>query len=172
MNVDLSPQVGERLLWSLNAMRDRIIRNMQAAGQVVTGKTAESIKVEQYAPNAARITARPYFAALETGSKPWTNIHMKERKDGSEYPSAPGWFVDIIADWLNRKGLSFSAWAVATKIMSKGSALYLSGGRRDIFTNEIEATKEEIGASIGQLYMKTVRDIMDAGQYRNTFPNQ
>lgn len=74
--------------------------------------------------------ARPYFAALETGTQPWQSQHFRRRRDGSVYPSAPKWFIDIIADWAATKGVDISAWGAATKIMTEGSALFRNGRPR------------------------------------------
>ena len=56
----------------LDDCKQRIIANMGNAGQIVSGKTADSLKVEQVAPNEIRLVARPFFSALETGSQPWS----------------------------------------------------------------------------------------------------
>ena len=153
--------IGNILVEELESMRGRIVANMQSADQVVTGQTVDSIKVEQYAPNAARITARPYFSALETGTQPWRN----------QYPKPPRFFVDIIREWADAKGLSLNAFLTAGKIMREGSLLYRTGGRKDIFTNEVEATKSAITSRLTASLTAAFRDAADFGQYRDTYPD-
>ena len=70
----------------------------------------------------------------------------------SVYPSAPKWFIDIIADWAAAKGVDISAWGAATKIMTEGSALFRNGGREDIFTPEIAALSDRIADRLAGLF--------------------
>ena len=119
----------------LDRARQKIIEHHVAAGQRTTG-----------------MDARPYFAALETGTQPWLSQHFRRRRDGSVYPSAPKWFIDIIADWAAAKGVDISAWGAATKIMTEGSALFRNGGREDIFTPEIAALSDRIADRLAGLF--------------------
>ena len=170
MNVSLDKEITQYLLETLQDLKVRIIHNMEANGQVVSGKTKDSLEIVTDEPNHAKLMARGYFAALETGSQPWKYTHVRYRKDGSTYPSAPRWFIDIIDRWITDKGLTLNSWAVATKIMADGSSLYRSGGRRDIFSNEVETTIQSLGDDIAYLYEKELSTILTNGQYRE--PNQ
>lgn len=140
----------------LERLKGRIIANHIAAGQKASGRTIESIvvHVESSSDGASGdIDARAYFAGLETGSRPWSKIHNKTRKDGTEYPSAPKWFIDVIRDWASVKGVSLdSPWGVATKIMTDGSALFRDGGRDDIFSNEIPTAVENVSSRLAGLF--------------------
>lgn len=140
----------------LERLKGRIIANHIAAGQKASGRTIESIVVHvEYSSDGASgdIDARAYFAGLETGSRPWSKIHNKTRKDGTEYPSAPKWFIDVIRDWASVKGVSLdSPWGVATKIMTDGSALFRDGGRDDIFSNEIPTAVENVSSRLAGLF--------------------
>lgn len=143
----------------LDDAKQRIIANMGSAGQIVSGKTAESLTVERVAPNEVRLVARPYFSALETGSQPW-------RGKTGESMSAQD-FRAVIEQWATRKGIvpagmkpqSF-AYVVARKIMNEGSKLYRQGGRKDIFTPEIERVQDEINESISGTFRAVMSDII------------
>lgn len=143
----------------LDDAKQRIIANMGNAGQIVSGKTAESLKVERVAPNEVRLVARPFFSALETGSQPWSG-RTGEKMNAQD-------FQMIIFEWASRKGiipadmkpLSF-AYVVARKIMNEGSKLYRQGGRKDIFTPEIERVQDEINESISGTFRAVMSDII------------
>lgn len=140
----------------LERLKERIIANHIAAGQRASGKTADSLRVlVSETPDGAsgELDGRAYFSALETGTRPWNKIHTRTRKDGTEYPSAPKWFIDIVRDWAGVKGINLdSPWGVATKIMTSGSALFRDGGRDDIFSNEIPVTLENISSRLAGLF--------------------
>ncbi|MCD8265624.1 MAG: hypothetical protein LUC33_00575 [Prevotellaceae bacterium] len=160
MAVDLTylPAQAEAILTEeLTALKERITANHIAAGQRVTGKTAESMQVtvtpDEEGGLTGLLSGRAYFGVLETGSRPWTNPHYKTAKDGHTWPSAPKWFIDIIAQWASDKGLDIaSPWGVATKIMTQGSRLYREGGRTDIYSEEIEAAVRAISDRILALF--------------------
>lgn len=139
----------------LDAGRQKIIENHIAAGQRVTGATVGSITITvttNSGVTTGAMDAREYFAALETGTQPWRSQHFRRRRDGSVYPSAPKWFVDIIAEWIATRGIDISAWGAATKIMTEGSALFRNGGREDIFTPEITALSDRIADRLAGLF--------------------
>ena len=139
----------------LDRARQKIIEHHVAAGQRTTGTTADSITIAvttNGGVTTGTMDARPYFAALETGTQPWLSQHFRRRRDGAVYPSAPKWFIDIIADWAATKGVDISAWGAATKIMTEGSALFRNGGREDIFTPEIAALSDRIADRLAGLF--------------------
>lgn len=139
----------------LEEARRRIIENHVTAGQRATGKTADSITIAVSSSGDVTLgtmDARAYFASLETGTKPWSTPHVRRRRDGSTYPSAPKWFINVIAEWVAAKGVDRSPWAIATKIMTEGSKLYRDGGREDIFTPEIMALQERIAKRVAGLF--------------------
>ena len=151
----IETQAAEIVQEELDAARKRIIENHIAAGQRTTGKTADSIVVNVASTGSLVVgimDARAYFAALETGTQPWKTPHMRQRKDGTLYPSAPKWFIDIIREWAEAKGLDISAWGAATKIMTEGSALFRDGGRDDIFTPELNAVYENVANRLAGLF--------------------
>lgn len=135
----------------LAKLRERIKANMDAAGQTTSGKTAESMNVElrgDVASATGILSGRQAFATLETGSSPW-----------SKQPGrVPRFFADIIGEWIEKKGLDLNKWAVAHSIIRKGSSLYRSGGRADIYSPEIEKTIESIGSRMIDQYAVLVTD--------------
>lgn len=140
----------------LEALKQRIINNHIEANQRTTGATEESLVVSVQPLNDGVLGAldgREYFAALETGTKPWANPYYRKTKDGKELPSPPKWWRDIVAEWLIAKGLTdFSPWLVAGKIMTEGSKLYRDGGRKDIFSNEIPTAIKNISDRLAGLF--------------------
>lgn len=126
--------------------RQDIIANHERAGQVASGRTRDSIKVE-VVPGVSEYTAtlygREYFGALETGSRPW-------RK---QYQHPPKPFVETIQQWMTDKGISgVSAYLVARKIMREGSKLYRDGGREDIFTPVLQEVEEKLSQEISKIF--------------------
>ena len=64
----------------------------------------------------------------------------------------PKFFADLIGEWIDAKGLDLNKWAVAHSIMTKGSKLYRSGGRSDIYSNELPKTMDAIGKRVLDRY--------------------
>lgn len=127
-------------------MRRDIIARHEQAGQVASGRTRDSLRSE-IVPGMSSVTAtlygRKYFAALETGSKPWAK----------QYQHPPKPFVETIAEWMKDKGITgVSAYLVARKIMQEGSSLYRSGGRNDIFTPAMQDAERKIDEQISALF--------------------
>lgn len=145
----------------LDELRQRIIGNMTAAGQMVSGRTAQSLQIERPADNEVRLVARPFFSALETGSAPWSG------RTGNHISAAE--FRDIIQQWAERKGIvpmdmtaqSF-AYVVARKIMRTGSKLYRNGGRQDIFTPAVEQAEKDIERIIKDGLTNEINTIIQA----------
>lgn len=126
--------------------RQDIIANHELAGQVASGRTKDSLKVEVF-PGVSEYTAtlfgREFFGALETGSRPWKK----------QYKHPPKPFVDVIRQWMADKGISgVSAYLVARKIMLEGSKLYRDGGREDIFTPVLQEVEEKLSQEISKIF--------------------
>jgi hypothetical protein len=144
-------QVRTILTEELDALVERIKTNHQNAGQVASGKTRDSLKVEVTSgKNVAYglVTARPYFAVLETGSKPWDRIPQR----------VPRWFAEIIGEWKRAKGVDLNEYAVAYNIIHYGSKLYREGGRSDIYSNEIQRTIDAIGERLSGMLMEIITE--------------
>ena len=147
----LNDEIRQILREELEALRVRIIQNMGRADQIVTGKTRDSLVVEtgEQATGAYGVlTGRQAFATLETGSRPWSRPPAK----------VPKYFADLIGEWIEAKGLDLNQWAVAHTIIHKGSKLYRTGGRADIYTPEIAQTMENLGNRILERYSVLITD--------------
>lgn len=147
----LNDEIRQILLEELTALRERIIQNMGRADQIVTGRTRDSLTVmtgEQPTGAFGVLTGRQAFATLETGSRPWSRPPAK----------VPKFFADLIGEWIDAKGLDLNKWAVAHTIIHKGSKLYRTGGRADIYTPEIAQTMENLGDRIIERYSVLISD--------------
>ena len=147
----LNEEIRQILLEELTALRERIIQNMGRADQIVTGRTRDSLVVEtgEQATGAYGVLrGRQAFATLETGSRPWSRPPAK----------VPKFFADLIGEWIDAKGLDLNKWAVAHTIIHKGSKLYRTGGRADIYTPEIAQTMENLGDRILERYSVLITD--------------
>ena len=85
-------QGAEVVAEELEALRQRIIANMDAAGQRASGATANSLTPE-VTEGSAGITGilwgRSFFSTLEKGSRPWKR----------QYIRPPKFFIDLMAEW-------------------------------------------------------------------------
>lgn len=141
----------------LEALRQRIIANMERDGAVASGRTRNSLRVEVDEGGGILYGGLPTgapFGTLETGSAPFGHARFG-------YPSIPlkRSFASIIYDWMQDKGIRAQpigrqsqeaadrslSWAIATTIRKHGTQLYRKGGRSDIYSNEIPATVDNIG---------------------------
>lgn len=126
------------LLSELRTLKGHIAQNIHNAGANASGRTIASLLVTldngEDGTYTGELTGRPFFGALETGSKPWRN----------QYTHPPKFFRDIIQEWIDAKGLSLNAYLVARKIMRSGSKLYRDGGRDTIYSREVPKAIERI----------------------------
>ena len=143
----LSQEIRQILLEELEDLRQRIIANMGTADQIVTGKTKDSLQVNVRELSGV-LTGRQAFATLENGSRPWSRPPKR----------TPKWFADLIGEWIDAKGLDLNQWAVAHTIIHKGSKLYRTGGRADVYSPEIQRTMDRIGDRIINQYEVLVTD--------------
>lgn len=145
--------VGEEL----EELKQRIIRNMQAAGAVATGKTIQSLSVETRADGGKLIfRGRMPFAVMETGRR------------GGKIPYG---FTNIIYAWMQAKGVHAApkpykreglhkyasaqergdytmASAIAHTIAKSGTRLFREGGRDTIYSQEIPKSVSIIRESL------------------------
>lgn len=132
-----------------------IRRRSTQAGQVATGRTLRALEVRVRNEGAAivgEIWGRPFTGALETGSRP------ARRKGTAAERKA---MVADMKEWCRIRGLTdgmtdeqaenFASW-LSWYIKRYGSALYRKGGRRDIITPAVEATKNELAERLGAYY--------------------
>lgn len=137
----LDAEIRKILTEELEALRQRIGENMETADQIATGKTRDGMRVEVRGL-AGVLTGRQAFATLETGSRPWSRKPKR----------TPKWFADLIGEWIDAKGLGLNKWAVARSLITKGSKLYRSGGRSDIYSPELQKTMDAIGKRVLDQY--------------------
>lgn len=141
----------------LESLRKRIIANHEAAGQVASGRTRDSLRVEA-TDDEGILFGRYPFGTLETGRKPG---------------KVPKGFAAIIEQWVKDKGIkpkdpeSFP-YRVARKIEKEGTELYRSGKTEDIYSSEIPKTIESIGDRItGALGIEVEHINLNSNENRN-----
>lgn len=137
----LDAEIRKILTEELEALRQRIGANMETADQIATGKTRDGMRVEVRGL-AGVLTGRQAFATLEKGSRPWSRQPKR----------TPKWFADLIGEWIDAKDLDLNKWAVARSLITKGSKLYRSGGRADIYSPELQKTMDAIGKRVLDQY--------------------
>lgn len=149
----LDDEIRDILRDELESLRTRIAENMGKADQIVTGKTRDSMQVEVNGL-AGVLTGRRAFAALETGSRPWSRKPKR----------VPRFFADLIGEWIDAKGLDLNKWAVAHTLIHQGSKLYRTGGRADIYSPELQKTVDRIGDRVLDRYAVLVTDRLNINE--------
>lgn len=159
----MQAQIEQIVKSALEKLKADISANISKVGARATGKTQNSMEVKVTKDDTGVVgvlSGRPFFGALETGSRPWKTQYFKTAKDGHKYPSAPKAFIDTIREWMASKGVSLNPWSVATKIMAEGSKLYREGGRTDVYTGAIDQMipklQGEIAEAIGKSEMAKI----------------
>lgn len=142
----------------LEALRQRIIANHEAAGQVASSKTIASLKVE-LTEDGGILWGRKAFGTLETG-----------RGSGK----VPKGFYQIIQQWVKDKGIQVDrpksfAYLVARKITNEGTELNRTGGRNDIYSPEVSKTTSNIMNRIFGIYETEVEHINLNFNNENTY---
>lgn len=140
--ITINTDTRKALEQELERMRLAIIGNMRTADKMVTGGMADSMRVEIPDDKHGALTAGPYFATLETGSKPWRR----------KYKHPPRFFREIIGKWIADRGLALSSYLVARTIMREGSTLYREGGRKNIYTPEIPIFSSRLMRKLSGFY--------------------
>lgn len=152
----------KEIVVTLEDLKRKIIENHKRAGQVASGSTIKSIRIEE-TEDGAKLVGRRYFGTLETGRKPG---------------KTPRNFNEIIQNWILDKGIKFKSmpykrresnkWhpkytpqlrglmslssAIAHKIMTDGTKLYRSGGRDDIYTKPTEEAIKDIKQKLAGIF--------------------
>lgn len=148
MELLLRDKVIELVASELEALKQRIIENHRSAGQVASGRTIASMKVE-VTEDGGVLWGRSPFGTLETGRKPG---------------KVPAGFWKIIRQWMDDKGIQVQkpdsfAYLVARKIANEGTQLFRNGGRDDIYSPEVKDTVERVSQGIGILFGSEVEHI-------------
>lgn len=139
-----------------------IKRRHVQAGQRATGRTMNALEVRMRREADAivgEIWGMPYTGAWETGSRP-------ARRKGTAASRES--MVQNLKEWCKIRGLAVDdkqaerlAKYLAWYIKRYGSKLYRNGGRRDIITPAIEATKQTVEQQLGLYYEQLVTKTID-----------
>lgn len=149
----------------LSRLMRKVIDNHVNAGQMASGKTAKSLRVEVSGEEGV-LYGKKFFGVLETGRKPG---------------KIPSNFAAIIRAWMKAKGLKAKpmpyktngkhkytpqergdmsmAAAIATSIAKRGTRQYRIGARSDIYSREIEEVKKRIAARMGEFVSQLTQSI-------------
>ena len=153
----------------MESLRERIIANHEAARQVASGRTRDSIRVE-LTEDGGILWGRQAFGVLETGRKPG---------------KMPKGFGDIIRQWIidkgidvkpipykrkpngrwspkytpEERGLTSLSWAIASKIAREGTEMYRTGQKKDIYSTDMERTIQEIESRVLGIFDTEVEHI-------------
>lgn len=132
----------------LEALKQKVIENQKNSGQVASGRTIASMKVE-VTEDGGVLWGRSPFGTLETGRKPG---------------KVPAGFWKIIRQWMDDKGIQVQkpdsfAYLVARKIANEGTQLFRNGGRDDIYSPEVKDMVERVSQGIGILFGSEVEHI-------------
>lgn len=147
---------------ALNDCVGDIKRRHIQAGQRATGRTMNALEVRMRREADAivgEIWGMPYTGAWETGSRP-------ARRKGTAASRES--MVQNLKEWCKIRGLAVNdeqaqrlAKYLAWYIKRYGSKLYRNGGRRDIITPAIEATKQTVEQQLGLYYEQLVTETID-----------
>lgn len=137
------------LLQEFKELRRDIIDNHTDAGQVASGRTRDSLSIDNVTDRGGQLSGASYIGVLETG-----------RKGGK----VPYDFIDILKRWAQAKGLTFSnekdfnrwAWFVSQKIKREGTALYNRSGKEDIFTTAIKDFESRLANQTVVFYQQKI----------------
>ena len=169
MSVTVKDNVLSVVADELDALRERIIANHEAAGQVASGRTRDSIRVER-TEDGGILWGRQAFSVLETGRKPG---------------KVPMRFNEIIRQWMEDKGITAKPipyvrkpsdkWrpkytpeergmislsgAIAYKIMTEGTEMYRTGQKKDIYSTDMEKAIREIERKVLGIFDTEVEHI-------------
>lgn len=161
----------------LNELRERIIANIDNAGEKATGATQQSLRVD-ITDLTGTLYGRAYFATVETGRRPGKMPPVQTIK---EWIEAKGLHVEPMEYKRNpserwqpkytplERAVNRLSWAIAYRIGREGSALYREGGRTDIYTRPIEETVNRITVELADLYRSAVE--ADIREWNKTFFN-
>ena len=130
--IDLSKVLQEEGQTTIQTIAANVWRNKQNA----TGTAINSLN-ETVTSNTLTIKAVDYFPNLESGTKPGTYVSSK-----------------AINTWANAKGYwqgdNFRANTISRRIFNSGSLLFRKGGRKDVYTNEIQPLINRILERVGK----------------------
>lgn len=147
-----------------NSTVEKIRQNLQTTGTNATGRTSRSLRYEvivQANTVTLKIIGRPFFNVVETG-----------RKATPQYTEPSKEFVASIQEWAKAKGVPGAAYAIAKSIHQKGTRLFQSGGRTDVYSNVVnQSLVDEISKDVldkfAKEYLKNAVNIFSSGSNTN-----
>lgn len=154
----------------LNECANRIRENITSTGTRASGHTQASIRVEVSA-DTGTIYGRQAFSVLQTGRRggrvPRGFVYILKQwaKDKGINPSPIPYIRRPSARWQpkytpEQRGLNAFAGAVAYRIRMRGTALYINGGRNDIYTEPIREAVQGIKEDLKTAYVaEIVKDL-------------
>lgn len=146
----MKPEAHKILTDELNALKQRVIQNHLSAGQKASGRTIKSLEVI-VDEKSGTLYGRKFIGTLETGRNPGR---------------VPKGFRLIIEQWAKDKGITVDnpksfAYFVAKKIATEGTKLHRSGGRDDIYSNEIPKSITAILKGLADNYTSEIMQIFN-----------
>jgi len=141
--------MANELLNYFTSVKQQIIDAATQRGMSASGKTLDSLQVVE-TPNGYELQANSSIYFLEHGRGPTTVPKGN--------PGNPD-LVEIIQNWLDAKGLSLNAYAVANTIHKNGTRLYRSGGNSGILSVPLNLdTLDQVFDDIANQYLQTAAD--------------
>jgi len=142
----------------LEALKQRIIDNINSTGTNASGRTIASLFVSITDDGGKLVSDRsgiPFFSTLETGRKPgkipfgFADTIRQWMKDKNITANPIPYIRKASANWQPKytpqeRGEMSLAGAIAFSIRKHGSKLHQNGGRNDIYSNEIPQTIKNI----------------------------
>ena len=147
-----------------NSTVEEIRKNLASTGTNATGKTSRSLRYEvrvEAESITLKIIGRPFFNVVETG-----------RKATPQYDKPSAEFVASIQEWAKAKGVPGAAYAIAKSIHQKGTKLFQSGGRTDVYSNVVNQTlvdriSQDVLDKFAKEYLKNAVNIFTGGANSN-----
>jgi hypothetical protein len=141
-------------------LRDEIRDAIGRMGLKASGRTQDSLKV-RVDGNTVILEGRAFFPTLQYGLKPWSGS-TGVRCTFDEFKA-------IIRDWATAKGLSFgdattherTIGAIAMTIIRRGSKVYRSGQRLDVYDTLIDEALLDLGEQLNLINVKAVDVVID-----------
>lgn len=153
----------------LDSLRERIIANHEDAGQVASGRTRASIRVER-TEDGGILWGRKAFSVLETGRKPGRvprNFNAIIRQwiiDKGIHVAPVPYKRNPSEKWQPKytpqeRGLMSLSGAIAYKIRTEGTQMYRNGEKADIYSTAVLETVENIGRKVSGIFNTEVEHI-------------
>lgn len=143
ISLTFTTEMQDAIIARLTQLKDEIAQSISSHGLTASGRTAASMYVNATS-STVTLYGRPFFPALETGSKRWTGA-TGIRCTFQE-------FRQIISDWASAKGLHLgdasdterAVSAIAMSIIRNGTA-QTRRPRLDVYTSLVDKAAEDCG---------------------------